>query len=84
LFLWTLQAQRKLPQKERDILLSSLAYQVLKDISFPINQTYQQLTEDLTKHFKLEQIAVAKRFHFNTAQQLSSQLILEFVAHLKN
>ena len=60
----------------RVILLSSLgneAYQVLKDVSFPNNsteRTYQQLTMDLTKHFKPKRITVAECFHFNTAQQL--------------
>ena len=75
--------------KRRAILLSSLgneAYRVLKDVSFPNNPTergYQQLTEDLKKHFKPKRITVAERFRFNTAQQLPGQSILEYVAHLK-
>ena len=66
----------KTAAKWRAILLSCLgneAYQVLKDISFPNNptkRTYQQLTMDLTKHFKPKRITVAECFHFNTAQQL--------------
>jgi len=74
-------------EKRRAIILSSLgneAYCILKDISFPDNpmeRTYQQLTEDLKKHFKPKQIAVAERFRFKTAQQSPGQSILEYVVH---
>ena len=76
--------------KRRTILLSSLGYEaywVLKDVLFPNNPTeitYQLLMTDLKNHFKPKQITVAEPFHFNTAQQLPCQSILDYVTHLKN
>ena len=75
--------------RQKAILLSSMgdeAYRILKDVCFPakpVEKMYSQIVDQLKQHFQQKRLAVAERFHFNSAQQQTGQTVLKYVAQLE-
>ena len=72
--------------KQRAILLSTMAYKVLRNLIFPSTPTeksFKELVEAMTKHFCPPPSEIVQRFKFNTRLRKPGESVAIYIAELR-